>query len=158
MRRAPQESPRHVSRLVALSSLRQHASIPSTRAAACITVVVVVPATRSQRTRSASAFPGTRGRTHQRIGARSRSSCSHRRIRPGSRTFGRRYEQRRQLIVDRLTACREAEARAAREYKATIQRTGAVRQRLASEWEASDCRGGSGAVTTWQLSIVKNQC
>ena len=45
------------------------------------------------------------------------------------------YEQRRQLIVDRLTACREAEARAAREYKATDSTYGAVRQRLASEWE-----------------------
>jgi hypothetical protein len=45
------------------------------------------------------------------------------------------YEQRRQLIVDRLTACREAEARAAREYKSTDATYGAVRQRLASEWE-----------------------
>ena len=45
------------------------------------------------------------------------------------------YDQRRQLIVDRVTACREAEARAAREYKATDATYGAVRQRLASEWE-----------------------
>ena len=45
------------------------------------------------------------------------------------------YEQRRQLIVDRLTACHEAEARAAREYKATDSTYAAVRQRLASEWE-----------------------
>jgi DNA invertase Pin-like site-specific DNA recombinase len=45
------------------------------------------------------------------------------------------YEQRRQLIVDRLAACREAEARAAREYKSTDATYGAVRQRLASEWE-----------------------
>jgi hypothetical protein len=45
------------------------------------------------------------------------------------------FEQRRQLIVDRLAACREAEARAAREYKSTDSTYGAVRQRLASEWE-----------------------
>jgi DNA invertase Pin-like site-specific DNA recombinase len=47
------------------------------------------------------------------------------------------HEQRRQLMVDRLTVCREAEARAAREYKATDATYGAVRQRLASEWEQS---------------------
>ena len=45
------------------------------------------------------------------------------------------HEQRRQLIVDRLAACREAEARAAREYKSTDSTYGAVRQRLAWEWE-----------------------
>jgi DNA invertase Pin-like site-specific DNA recombinase len=45
------------------------------------------------------------------------------------------FEKRRQLIVDRLAACREAEARAAREYKSTDSTYGAVRQRLASEWE-----------------------
>jgi DNA invertase Pin-like site-specific DNA recombinase len=45
------------------------------------------------------------------------------------------YQQRRQLIVDRLAACREAETRAAREYKATDSTYAAVRQRLASEWE-----------------------
>jgi DNA invertase Pin-like site-specific DNA recombinase len=45
------------------------------------------------------------------------------------------YQQRRQLIVDRVVACREAEARAAREYKATDATYGAVRQRLAAEWE-----------------------
>jgi hypothetical protein len=45
------------------------------------------------------------------------------------------HEQRRQLIVDRLAACHEAEARAAREYKSTDATYGAVRQRLASEWE-----------------------
>lgn len=44
-------------------------------------------------------------------------------------------EQRRQLIVDHLTACREAEARAEREYKSTDATYGAVRQRLAAEWE-----------------------
>lgn len=47
------------------------------------------------------------------------------------------YGQRRQLIVDRLIACREAEARAAREYKKTDSTYAAVRQRLASEWEQS---------------------
>ena len=45
------------------------------------------------------------------------------------------YQQRRQLILDRVAACREAEARAAREYKATDATYGAVRQRLAAEWE-----------------------
>jgi DNA invertase Pin-like site-specific DNA recombinase len=45
------------------------------------------------------------------------------------------YDQRRQLIVDRLKACREKESRAAREYKMTDSTYGAVRQRLASEWE-----------------------
>jgi len=45
------------------------------------------------------------------------------------------YKQRRQLIVDRLAACHEAESRAAREYKVTDSTYGAVRQRLASEWE-----------------------
>jgi DNA invertase Pin-like site-specific DNA recombinase len=45
------------------------------------------------------------------------------------------YEQRRQLIADRVAACREAEARAAREYKNTDSTYAAVRQRLASEWE-----------------------
>jgi excisionase family DNA binding protein len=39
------------------------------------------------------------------------------------------------LIVDRLQACREAEARAAREYKATDATYTSVRQHLASEWE-----------------------
>jgi hypothetical protein len=45
------------------------------------------------------------------------------------------YDQRRQIIVDRLNACREIESRAAREYKITDSAYGAVRQRLASEWE-----------------------
>ena len=50
------------------------------------------------------------------------------------------FEKRRQLIVDRLAACREAEARAAREYKSTDSTYGAVRQRLASEWEQAIAR------------------
>lgn len=45
------------------------------------------------------------------------------------------YAQQRQLIVDRLQACREAESRAAREYKATDATYTSVRQHLASEWE-----------------------
>jgi excisionase family DNA binding protein len=45
------------------------------------------------------------------------------------------HAQQRQLIVDRLQACREAEARAAREYKATDVTYASVRQHLASEWE-----------------------
>jgi len=45
------------------------------------------------------------------------------------------HAQQRQLIVDRLRACREAEARAAREYKATDATYTSVRQHLASEWE-----------------------
>jgi len=50
------------------------------------------------------------------------------------------FEKRRQLLVDRLAACREAEARAAREYKSTDSTYGAVRQRLASEWEQAIAR------------------
>jgi DNA invertase Pin-like site-specific DNA recombinase len=51
--------------------------------------------------------------------------------------LARERTQRRQLLVDHLTACREAEARAAREYKVTDATYGAVRQRLAAEWEAA---------------------
>lgn len=45
------------------------------------------------------------------------------------------HQQRRQLIVDRLAARREGEARAAREYKATDATYMSVRNHLASEWE-----------------------
>jgi hypothetical protein len=45
------------------------------------------------------------------------------------------YQRRRQLMMDRLGACREAEARAEREYKATDSTYTVVRQRLAAEWE-----------------------
>ena len=45
------------------------------------------------------------------------------------------HGQQRQLIVDRVQACREVEARAAREYKATDATYTSVRQHLASEWE-----------------------
>lgn len=45
------------------------------------------------------------------------------------------YQQQRQLLVDRLQAAREAEARAAREYKQTDVTYTAVRQALGAEWE-----------------------
>jgi DNA invertase Pin-like site-specific DNA recombinase len=47
------------------------------------------------------------------------------------------HGQRRQLIMDRLEASRELEARAAREYKKTDATYTTVRQRLAQEWEAA---------------------
>lgn len=46
-------------------------------------------------------------------------------------------QQRRQLIVDRLEACREAEKRAAREYKMTDETYTTVRRKLAQEWDDS---------------------
>jgi len=46
-----------------------------------------------------------------------------------------RRQQQRQLIVDRLEASREHEARASREYKETDATYTAVRDRLAHEWE-----------------------
>lgn len=45
------------------------------------------------------------------------------------------HQQRRQLIIDRVAACREAEARASREYKATDATYTSVRSHLAREWE-----------------------
>lgn len=45
------------------------------------------------------------------------------------------HDQDRPLIVDRLEACRELEARAAREYKKTDATYATVRQHLAREWE-----------------------
>ncbi len=45
------------------------------------------------------------------------------------------HAQERQLILDRLEASREVEARAAREYKKTDVTYTAVRRRLAQEWE-----------------------
>ena len=47
------------------------------------------------------------------------------------------YRQQRQLLVDRLEAAREAEARAAREYKQTDVTYKAVRETLGAEWEAA---------------------
>ncbi len=46
-----------------------------------------------------------------------------------------RRQQRRRLIVDRLEASRESEARAAREYKETDATYTTVRARLAQEWD-----------------------
>jgi hypothetical protein len=45
------------------------------------------------------------------------------------------HHQERQIIVDRVEAVREVEARAAREYKKTDATYTTVRQRLAQEWE-----------------------
>jgi DNA invertase Pin-like site-specific DNA recombinase len=47
------------------------------------------------------------------------------------------YQQQRQLLVDRREAAREAEARAAREYKQTDVTYTAVRQALGGEWETA---------------------
>jgi hypothetical protein len=43
-------------------------------------------------------------------------------------------DQRRRLLVDRWDACREAEARAEQEYKATDTTYATVRRKLAAEW------------------------
>jgi DNA invertase Pin-like site-specific DNA recombinase len=45
--------------------------------------------------------------------------------------------QQRQLIVDRIDACREADSRAAREYKQTDETYTTVRRKLAQEWETA---------------------
>jgi hypothetical protein len=50
------------------------------------------------------------------------------------------YHQQRQLLVDRLEAAREAEVRAAREYKQTDVTYTAVRQALGAEWETALAR------------------
>jgi DNA invertase Pin-like site-specific DNA recombinase len=50
------------------------------------------------------------------------------------------YQQQRQLLVDRVQATREAEARAAREYKQTDVTYTAVRQALGAEWETALAR------------------
>jgi hypothetical protein len=47
------------------------------------------------------------------------------------------YERRRQVWVDRLERQRDAEARAAREYKATDESYTSVRRKLAAEWDAA---------------------
>jgi DNA invertase Pin-like site-specific DNA recombinase len=57
--------------------------------------------------------------------------------REAAERLARDHGQRRQLIADRLQACREAELRAAREYKATDATYTSVRQHLAAEWEAA---------------------
>ena len=53
-------------------------------------------------------------------------------------------QQQRQLLVDRVEASREAEARAAREYKQTDVTYTAVRQALGAEWEAALARVAEG--------------
>lgn len=50
------------------------------------------------------------------------------------------YQEQRQLLVDRVEAVREAETRAAREYKQTDVTYTAVRQKLGAEWEAALAR------------------
>jgi len=50
------------------------------------------------------------------------------------------YQQQRQLLVDRVEAMRDAETRAAREYKQTDVTYTAVRQTLGAEWEAALAR------------------
>lgn len=47
------------------------------------------------------------------------------------------HQQQRQGRVDRVQACREAESRAEREYKATDATYTSVRQHLTSEWETA---------------------
>jgi hypothetical protein len=51
-----------------------------------------------------------------------------------------KYDQQRQLLVDRVQATQEAERRAAREYKQTDVTYTAVRQTLGAEWEAALAR------------------
>lgn len=50
------------------------------------------------------------------------------------------YQRERQLLMDRVEAAREAEARAAREYKQTDVTYTAVREKLGAEWEAALAR------------------
>jgi hypothetical protein len=50
------------------------------------------------------------------------------------------HQQRRQLLVDRLQTARDAEQRAAREYKQTDATYTAVRQALGAEWETALAR------------------
>jgi hypothetical protein len=47
------------------------------------------------------------------------------------------HEQQRQVLVDRLEHYRDAEARAAREYKATDESYTSVRRKLAEEWDSA---------------------
>jgi DNA invertase Pin-like site-specific DNA recombinase len=51
--------------------------------------------------------------------------------------LARQQQERRQLIVDRWEACREAAARAERDYKATDATYSSVRRHLAAEWETA---------------------
>jgi len=45
------------------------------------------------------------------------------------------HQRQRELMVDRVQACREVEARAAREYKFTDETYTTVRRKLAAEWD-----------------------
>ena len=60
--------------------------------------------------------------------------------RRASEHLASQHHQQRQLLVDRLEAAREAEARAAREYKQTDVTYTAVRQTLGREWETALAR------------------
>lgn len=60
--------------------------------------------------------------------------------RQASERLGDQYQQQRRLLVDRLEAAREAETRAAREYKQTDATYRAVRETLAAEWEEALAR------------------
>lgn len=51
--------------------------------------------------------------------------------------LSKQHQERRQLLVDRLQAARDAEQRAAREYKQTDVTYTAVRQALGAEWETA---------------------
>lgn len=51
--------------------------------------------------------------------------------------LSKEHDQRRQLLVDRWQAARDAEQRAAREYKQTDVTYTAVRQALGAEWETA---------------------
>lgn len=55
--------------------------------------------------------------------------------REASERLANEHQQHRQLIADRWAACREAAARAEREYKGTDATYSSVRRRLAAEWE-----------------------
>ena len=91
---------------------------------------------RDATTKTCFSFPGTR--VEERVSELVREAVRPAAIAAAVQATERlaaEYEQRRQVIVDLLAAHREAEARAAREYKNTDVTYGAVRQRLASEWE-----------------------
>jgi hypothetical protein len=58
-------------------------------------------------------------------------------VRRAAEHWAGQYQQQRQLLVDRWDAAREAEARAAREYKPTGVTYTAVRHALGGEWETA---------------------
>lgn len=76
----------------------------------------------------------------------------------------REPQARRQLIVDRWEACREAAARAEREYKATDATYSSERRHLAAEWEtapaaveAEAARLATFAAQSWTLPTAEQQ-